>query len=200
MKLEKWIQMREDRELYLMLDKLEVEPNYRTLEMGCCGEKLSYMLQELGCEAWGVDLHRYEDYQLPLKHYIQGNFLDVELPSEYFDVAIDISAMHHFGLVGGPYAHGGNMDFDADIKTAQIVYDALKPGGYWYLVMDRIKHKYIEDVQNLHFVKQYTMKILIERIAKNFKVCEQVLHTVNLEVVTNPIQSEIGYLKLHKVP
>lgn len=198
MKLENWTTIKEDRELYLMLDKLEVEPNYRTLEMGCCGEKLSYMLQELGCEAWGVDLGTYESYVHELKHYISGDFLKVELPSNYFDVAIDISAMHHFGLVG-PY-DGSKMDVDADIKTAQIVYDALKPGGYWYLVMDRIKHEYIEDVQNLHFVKQYTMQILIERIAKNFKVCERIDHNVHLEIVTNPIQAEIGYLKLQKAP
>lgn len=196
MKLEKWMQMTDDRELYHMLDKLEVEPHYRTLEMGCCGEKLSYMLQELGCEAWGVDLHPYEDYGYKLEHYISGDFLEVELPSNYFDIVIDVSAMHHFGLS----QYGDELDVDADIKTAQVVYDTLKPGGYWYLVMDRVKDKYIEDVLDLSFVKQYTMKILIERIAKNFKVCEQNVHTVNLEVVTNPVQLEIGYLKLRKVP
>lgn len=145
----------------LMIKYLEFEPGMKSLELGCGGTDLCHVLERLGVEAWGVDL---KQYPYPLKHFIKEDFLKVSLPENYFDLAIDMSSLHHFGV---GYGSKGD-DLDGDIKSSRKVWHSLKDNGVWYLTMDRLKKVFNPNVGN--FVRAYTYDIFKERICEGFKI------------------------------
>lgn len=46
-----------DFELKILVHNLEIEPGYKTLEVGCNETDLSNTLHSVGCEAWGIDVN-----------------------------------------------------------------------------------------------------------------------------------------------
>lgn len=180
-----------DPELRIMIRHLDFEPEMSTLEVGCTDTELSYLLQKQGCEAWGVDLR---PYPFPLKNFIRGNFLEVALPQNYFDIAIDISAVHHFGL----RIYDPHFKLNADMITADKIHSCLKNGGVWFIVMDRFKEDgFISNIGN--FVRQYDPKSFRTRIARNFKLEEMRFYDVHTkEVKLESPWVEILYAKLRK--
>ena len=188
--------MEKDVELRLMVDHLEFESGMKTLELGSCDTELSCVLERQG-ESWGVDIR---PCPCPTKHFVQGDFLDVQLPENYFDIAIDVSAIHHFGLG----AYGDELELDADIKASRKVCRSLKKDGTWYIVMDRFKLEFIPNVSN--FVRQYDDLSFKQRICRNFQVeymkfydvriNEVSLNSEFLEILCAKLRKEIeGYLK-----
>ena len=156
----------DDFELQVMCDNLEVEKGMKVLDLGCNDSQLAEVIQKQGCEAWGVDLRPYTD--APFK-FFREDFLKCNLPENYFDVVIDISALHHFGI--GYLNTQPNLveDLDADIKTAQKVWKILKSGGLFYVSTDRFgdSHQILKGLCH-----QYDTSSFLERIAKYFKVLE----------------------------
>lgn len=180
-----------DPELRVMLKHLEVEVGMRTLDLGCCTSKLSSVLERVGCEAWGIDLN---PYTFPLKHFVQTDFFKIDLNPDYFDVVIDISAVHHFGMP----KYDAPVSWSADKVTAGKVRRALKPDGAWFLAMDRFRkegfHPNVGD-----FVRQYDLESFSYRISRGFKVEEMRfydVHTAEVDIDSQWI--EILYAKLRK--
>lgn len=154
-----------DFELKILVHHLEIESDYKTLEVGCNETDLCNVLHLLGCETWGVDVNKNDRAKFK---FIHANFQDVQLPDDYFDVAIDVSALHHFGI--GHY--GDRVDPDGDIIAAKKIYRALKPGGLFYISTDRIGNDYIPVV--LDSFRQYNVKEFTGRIITpaGFKVLD----------------------------
>ena len=150
-----------DVELQLMIQQLKFAPKMKILELGCSGTEISSVLFKQGCEVWGVDL---KPYTYSITKFIQGDFLKVDLPTDYFDIAIDISALHHFGMP----AYGNELNLDADIKASEKVWLSLKHGGVWFLTMDRFKAEFVPNIVN--FVRQYNYKTFKERVCRGFYV------------------------------
>ena len=137
MKLTEHFSRNSDFELKILAHNLEIEPGYKILEVGCNETDLSNTLQYIGCEAWGIDVNNNDTAKFK---FIQANFQDVQLPDDYFDIAIDISAIHHFGI--GHY--GDRVDPDGDIAAAKKIYKSLKKKNfnsklYLYLINYFIK-------------------------------------------------------------
>jgi len=180
------IERYKDIELELMLRHLEFEPGQRSLEIGCTDTPLSHVLQDRGVEAWGVDL---SDYGFPLQHFLKGDFLVVDLPQDYFDIAIDVSALHHFGI--GYIDRGGPSDLDADIKAADKIFRALRQGGAWYIVTDRYGPKY----QVGDWFRVYDVESFKARVAAHFTLVEMIFYNMAEEPVGED-RGEILYAKL----
>lgn len=157
-----------DFELQVMCDNLEIKKGMKTLDLGCFDSNLSDVLSDLDCEAWGVDLRRYHNAKFK---FIQQDFLKTELPENYFDAIIDVSAIHHFGIgfLDELPKSERIIDINADIKSAEKVYKLLKPYGLFYVSTDRfeLKYKILEGKGRQHVLKSF-----LERIAKYFEVLE----------------------------
>jgi len=179
-----------DPELQLMLNYLDVEERMKILELGCCGTELSQVLVRCGYEVWGVDL---QQYPRPLRNFIREDFLKAQLPLSYFDVAIDISALHHFGLG----AYGDQFNLEADILASQKVWHSLKNGSLWFLVMDRFKAKFEPNIVN--YVRQYNEESFKSRVCRGFTIEFMKFFDINLHEI--PLDSpllEIMCAKLRK--
>lgn len=161
-----------DFELKVLLNHLEVEPYHKILEVGCNDTELSNTLHSIGCEVWGVDVIKNNEAKFK---FIHGNFQDIELPESYFDIVIDISAIHHFGL--GNYKD--KIDPDADMVSSKKIYKVLKPNGLFYISMDRIGKEYIANVGN--YYRQYNLSEFIKRVVDSggFMLLELILYFEN---------------------
>lgn len=161
-----------DFELQVLLQHLEVCPEQKILEVGCNNSELSNTLYKLGCKVWGIDVVKNNEARFK---FIHGNFQDIELPDNYFDIAIDVSAIHHFGL--GNY--GDRLDIDADITTSKKIYKALKNKGLFYISNDRISTEYNPNVGN--YFRQYNIKEFIKRIVlPQFKLIQLKIYLNNV--------------------
>jgi len=179
-----------DPELQLMLNYLELEEGMKILELGCCGTELSYVLERCGYEVWGVDLQQYSQ---PLRKFIKEDFLKAQLPQAYFDVAVDISALHHFGLG----AYGDQFNLEADMLASRKVWRSLKSEASWFLVMDRFKAKFEPNVVN--YVRQYNEESFKSRVCRDFTIEFMKFYDINLHEI--PLDSpllEIVCAKIRK--
>ena len=176
-----------DPELWKIVQNLDFQLGMKTLDVGGTDNELSSLLEQHGCESWVIDLR---PYQYPLRKFIQGNFHDVQVPENYFDLAFDISAIHHFGVEH----YTPKEQPDDDIKAYQKVHLSLKSGGVFYLCMDRFKREYAET----DFFHQYNLPTFKERVCKNFTVLDLQTLDVNLNPVTDEPSLEIVYAKLGK--
>lgn len=165
------IYLKDDFELNVLLHHLNFKYTDKILEVGCNDTELSNTLHSKGCEVWGVDV-LFND---PKFKFIRGNFQDITLPENYFDIVIDISAIHHFGL--GNY--GDKIDHDADIITAKKIYRSLKPNGLFYISTDSISTIFNPNANN--YYRQYNIREFINRIVNpsNFKLLELTIYEMN---------------------
>lgn len=170
------VYLKDDFEINVLIHHLNFKPTDKILEVGCNDSELSNTLHGKGCEVWGVDV-KFND---PKFKFIRGNFQDVYIPENYFDIVIDVSAIHHFGL--GNY--GDKIEYDADIITAKKIYNSLKPNGLFYVSTDCISTKFNQNVSN--YYRQYNIREFINRIVlpSKFKLLELITYKNNTYPLT----------------
>lgn len=98
------------------------------IEFGCEQGYMSLLAAQKGFRVLANDL---EDQQFTWQHpnvvFRQGNFLEIPLPEDNFDLAINCSSVEHVGVAGryGIEVAEDNGDIDVMIRLSQI----LKPHG-----------------------------------------------------------------------
>jgi SAM-dependent methyltransferase len=98
------------------------------LEFGCENGYMSLLAAQKGFDVLAVDLEQQSFcWQHPGVKFQQGDFLTMELPSDYFDVVINCSSVEHVG-VPGRYGITVRED-DGDIKVMRRFGDILKHDG-----------------------------------------------------------------------
>ena len=98
------------------------------IEFGCEQGYLSLLAAQKGFHVLANDLQEQVfNWQHPAVEFRRGDFLTLDLPNDYYDVAINCSSVEHVGIVGryGIMAETSNGDIEVMRKLAAI----LKPGG-----------------------------------------------------------------------
>ena len=111
-------------EIPFVLRHLSLPPGVNVLDFGCNRSFLSVNMASLGYKVTGVDLLPYLYWHSNFS-FIQGNLLDLNLPSEHFAAITAVSSIEHAGL--GFY--GDAPDPEADLALMKEFYRILKPGG-----------------------------------------------------------------------
>jgi SAM-dependent methyltransferase len=98
------------------------------LEFGCEHGYMSLLAARAGFNVLACDL---QDQTFTWKHprvrFVQGDFLQLDLPRNHFDLAINCSSVEHVGIAG---RYGITVDDDgADLEVMQKIADVLKPDG-----------------------------------------------------------------------
>lgn len=98
------------------------------IEFGCEQGFMSFMAAEKGYKVVANDLQEQHFYwQHPNVEFLVGDFVTAQLPSNFFDLAINCSSVEHVGVAG---RYGIEVDDDrGDIEVMRKLADALKPKG-----------------------------------------------------------------------
>ncbi len=162
-----------------LINSLRLAPG-KMMVVGCCEDPLSDEYTSQGWDVSGYDFRPFQDVDRKLLHptfkFFQGDFCEMTLPDSHFDVVVDVSAIHHFGL--GWY--GDPKDVDADnLKDAQAVdkvFKALKPGGYFACMTEvgvwEPKGGTSSNGSHGHW-RRYGKKELRERVIQGFDVVKE---------------------------
>lgn len=98
------------------------------LEFGCEQGYMSLVAAQRGLRVIANDLERQSFcWKHPLVEFMAGDFLDLDLPDDHFDIIIDCSSIEHVG-VAGRYGISQNDD-DGDVRVMRRLVEVLKPGG-----------------------------------------------------------------------
>lgn len=122
-----------DPELDLFLDTFDEAPG-RVLEIGSGTTPLGSLLSDYGFNVTSVDL-KPRDFPDHRVNHIVADWCDMH-PSfwsnyrGYFDYAVSVSALEHFGL--GAYKEEKGPDY-YDVFAVRYIWDALKRGGAAYI-------------------------------------------------------------------
>ena len=143
---------------------------WKILVVGASGDIFSELLSSLGYEVWSVDYRPYSLVQSddpekqrsrPISNFrfMQGDFNLVELPKDYFDLALAVSSIEHFGL--GRWKDP--IDPDGDLKAVKKVKECLKFNG---LFLNSIPHGAFDKIesgnQHRYYSENGRLKILME--------------------------------------
>jgi ubiquinone/menaquinone biosynthesis C-methylase UbiE len=193
-----------DGALKAIIENMEIPDKAKILEIGCSESEMSIVLKNLGCIVCGVDVRKWNNAWGEMNfNFILGNFQEIEMPENYFDVVIDICALHHFGIGG----YGDKKDLEADIKSSWKIYKCLKQGGLFYTAFDRFGIDFISEAEG--FYRQYNLEQFNKRICedkfriKDYKMYrntydkEKEFHEI--DQVFNVEQAKILYAKLRKI-
>jgi hypothetical protein len=191
-----------DGEMEIALLNLDVNQTDKIFEIGCgnpINKCLTYALQRMNIEAWSCDPVSC-DASSYLNHYQTKSFQDAELPENYFDKVIDVSAIHH---VHHPQILNSNIDSDIDI--ARKAYKILKLNGNFELSLNEISNNYSF---NLYGTRKYNYQTLKDRLADSvgFKIDNAygyaIVETPNghniISTDWNDSRLEYGYFILRK--
>ncbi len=98
------------------------------LEFGCELGYMSLLAAQKGYRVLATDLESQPfTWWHPLVEFREGDFLKMDLPSNYYNLAINCSSVEHVGIVG---RYGiSEEENDGDIQVMQRLADILKPGG-----------------------------------------------------------------------
>lgn len=98
------------------------------IEFGCEHGYMSLMAAQRGFHVLANDLEeQHFTWQHPNVVFRQGDFLQIPLVQNYFDLAINCSSVEHVGVVG---RYGIEVDQDqGDIKVMDRLAQVLKPRG-----------------------------------------------------------------------
>lgn len=98
------------------------------IEFGCERGYLSLLAAQKGFHVIANDLQEQVfTWRHPNVEFRQGDFLKLELPREFFDLAINCSSVEHVGLVG---RYGiDHEQRDGDIEVMRRIARVLKAGG-----------------------------------------------------------------------
>jgi SAM-dependent methyltransferase len=98
------------------------------LEFGCERGYMSLVAAQKGFHVLANDLENQSFLWLhPNVEFRCGDFLALDLPKNYFDIAINCSSVEHVG-VAGRYGITAEQS-EGDIQVMQRLADVLKPGG-----------------------------------------------------------------------
>jgi SAM-dependent methyltransferase len=100
-------------------------PRQRILDVGCCQSPVIPVASALGHEVVGIDTDRLP-YQVPDVAFYQGDFLELDLGAELFDVVVLCSVVEHVGLPG---RYRQKNIPDGDLQAMQKTASLLKPNG-----------------------------------------------------------------------
>lgn len=99
----------------------------RILDVGCYGSCLTTILAALGHEVHALDIRRFP-IQYPMVKIIEGDILQTNYSSEFFDAVVAVSTIEHVGIKSNAYGiHHG--DPDGDKRAIREMARVLKPGG-----------------------------------------------------------------------
>ena len=98
------------------------------IDFGCEEGYLSLLAAERGYHVIAVDLQRQEPlWHHPNVEFRFEDFRSLEVPSNYFDLAINCSSVEHVGVAG---RYGIALDDDkGDLEVMEKLADVLKPEG-----------------------------------------------------------------------
>jgi SAM-dependent methyltransferase len=98
------------------------------IEFGCELGHMSLLAAQKGYHVLATDLQDQPfTWQHPSVEFLQGDFLDMNLERESFDLAINCSSVEHVGVAG---RYGIQLDQpDGDIQVMERLASVLKPGG-----------------------------------------------------------------------
>jgi len=100
----------------------------RALEFGCEDGYMSLLAAQKGFDVLAVDLEQHSFcWRHACVEFRKGDFLEMDLPTNYFDVVINCSSVEHVG-VPGRYGITTRQD-DGDIRVMRRFEEILKPGG-----------------------------------------------------------------------
>lgn len=104
------------------------------LDFGCGFGNLSLLLAQRGFQVTGVDLLTYPRYwEHPHCTFVQGDFLQLDLPKNHFDLIVNCSAVEHVGLSG---RYGMPVsESNGDLTAMQRMADVIKPSGVMLLTI-----------------------------------------------------------------
>jgi SAM-dependent methyltransferase len=102
------------------------------VDVGCVNSPISSIMTMLGYRVIGVDMRDDIPYRLDGFSMIQGDFNQVDLPFESFDVVVLCSTVEHIGLAG----RYDNLHLpDGDLMAMSKVQNILKPTGICILTI-----------------------------------------------------------------
>jgi SAM-dependent methyltransferase len=98
------------------------------VEFGCEQGYMSLLAAQKGFHVLANDLQEQNfNWKHPEVEFCRGDFLSLDLPSNYFDIAINCSSVEHVGVAG---RYGITADqSDGDIAVMHKLADILRPGG-----------------------------------------------------------------------
>lgn len=98
------------------------------IEFGCENGYMSLVAAQKGLHVVANDLQEQAfGWRHSLIEFKSGNFLEIDLPNNYFDVAINCSSVEHVGVPG---RYGITVEQqDGDIRVMQKLADILKDDG-----------------------------------------------------------------------
>jgi SAM-dependent methyltransferase len=98
------------------------------IEFGCEQGYMSLLAAQKGFHVLANDLQEQSfTWEHPKVEFRQGDFLKLELPRDYFDLAINCSSVEHVGVAG---RYGITVDEgDGDLEVMKKIAEILKPGG-----------------------------------------------------------------------
>jgi SAM-dependent methyltransferase len=104
------------------------------LDFGCGFGNLSLQAAQRGFRVLGVDLLPHPRYwEHDNFKFIQGDFLQLDLPSNHFDLILNCSAVEHVGLTG---RYGvAEREASGDLKAMQRMAEVMKPSGAMLLTI-----------------------------------------------------------------
>lgn len=98
------------------------------IEFGCEQGYMSLLAAQKGFHVVANDLEEQSfTWQHPSVEFQKGDFLKLDLPRNYFDLAINCSSVEHVG-VAGRYGITVAQD-EGDIQVMKRLADVMKPGG-----------------------------------------------------------------------
>jgi SAM-dependent methyltransferase len=100
----------------------------KAIEFGCEQGYMSLLAAQKGYQVLANDLQEQSfNWEHPRVKFRCGDFLALNLPNDYYDVAINCSSVEHVGIVGR-YGIMAEQS-EADIEVMHKLADVLKPGG-----------------------------------------------------------------------
>lgn len=98
------------------------------IEFGCEQGYMSLLAAQKGFRVIANDLQPQSfTWQHPNVEFRQGDFLELAIPRNHFDLAINCSSVEHVG-VAGRYGISADQD-EGDIEVMKRLAEILKPGG-----------------------------------------------------------------------
>lgn len=97
-------------------------------EFGCEHGYMSLLAAQRGFHVVANDLQEQAfTWQHPSVEFLLGDFLNLQLPANHFDLAINCSSVEHVGIAGR-YGIDAN-DNDGDLDVMRHLVEILKPSG-----------------------------------------------------------------------
>ncbi len=125
------------RKVKIILDKLELKPNEKLLDVGC---GTGFYLDLFNCDVTGVDSSEKLLEQYSGKHQvILGNAEQLDFPDNYFDVVMSITAIHNFDDIEAGLREMKRVGKD------KFIFSALKRSNSFDKIKELINELFVID-------------------------------------------------------